>query len=131
MDSNVISRIQVVITHYDLTVSAFADQIGVQRSSVSHVLSGRNKPSLDFVMKLVKTFPEVNLYWLLNGKGNFPAQTESQPPTSSLAKKQPPFENNPVSQQMNSVIQDKSAKPVKIIVVYDDGTFEAYGTKNH
>ena len=131
MDNSVISRIQVVITHYDLTVSAFADQIGVQRSSVSHVLGGRNKPSLDFVMKLVKTFPEVNLYWLLNGKGNFPTQTESQSPTSSLTKKGLSSENDPVSEQMNRMVQDKSAKPVKIIVVYDDGTFESYDTKNH
>ena len=130
MDNSVISRIQVVITHYDLTVSAFADRIGVQRSSVSHVLSGRNKPSLDFVMKLVKTFPEVNLYWLLNGKGNFPAQTESQPPASALTKKELSSENNPVSEGINRMNQDKSAKPVKIIVVYDDGTFESYDTKN-
>ena len=44
----------------------------MQRFSISHILSGRNKPSLDFVLKIIKEFPEVELYWLLNGKGNFP-----------------------------------------------------------
>ncbi len=118
------------MAHYDLTVSAFADQIGVQRSSVSHVLSGRNKPSLDFVMKLVKTFPEVNLYWLLNGKGSFPSEKESQSPTSPSAKKDLSADNSQVSEGFYSRIQDGGAKPVKIIVVYDDGTFESYDTKN-
>jgi hypothetical protein len=44
----------------------------VQRSSLSHLLSGRNKPSLDFIIKVIDVFPEVDLYWILNGKGSFP-----------------------------------------------------------
>ena len=52
-----------------LTASKFADKIGVQRSSVSHVLSGRNKPSFDFVQKTLLAFPEVNADWLMLGKG--------------------------------------------------------------
>ena len=69
-------RLKKIITHYQLTASLFADKVGVQRSSISHILSGRNKPSLDFVMKVLNTYPEVELYWLLNGKGHFPAQTQ-------------------------------------------------------
>ncbi len=129
MDDTVISRIQAVMAHYDLTVSAFADQIGVQRSSVSHVLSGRNKPSMDVVMKMVKTFPEVNLYWLLNGKGSFPAEQGSQSPTSTSAKGELPTDNIQVSNEIHRM-KGENAKPVKIIVVYDDGTFESYDTKN-
>jgi predicted transcriptional regulator len=60
-------RLQNVIDYYDETASGFAEKIGVQRSSISHVLSGRNKPSLDFVMKVLQAYPEVELYWLLNG----------------------------------------------------------------
>ena len=52
-----------------MSASQFADEIGVQRSSVSHVLSGRNKPSLDFIIKIVAAFPEINSDWLLSGKG--------------------------------------------------------------
>jgi transcriptional regulator with XRE-family HTH domain len=46
----------------------FADKIGVQRSSLSHLLSGRNKPSLDFILKILDVFPDVDLYWMINGK---------------------------------------------------------------
>ena len=65
-------RLKRIIEHYNLTSSTFADTIDVQRSSISHLLSGRNKPSLDFVMKIINKFPEVDLYWLLYGKGSFP-----------------------------------------------------------
>ena len=72
-----IKRLEKIMDYYQLSAAAFADNIGVQRSSISHLLSGRNKPSLEFVMKVVKRYPTVNLYWLLNGKGSFP---QSQPP---------------------------------------------------
>lgn len=52
-----------------LTPSKFADLIGVQRSSVSHVLSGRNKPSFDFLQKTLKAFPGLSAEWLMLGKG--------------------------------------------------------------
>ena len=52
--SEFIERLNLLLTHYGLTASQFADQIQVQRSSISHLLSGRNKPSLDFVMKVVQ-----------------------------------------------------------------------------
>ena len=50
-------------------MSEFADEIGVQRSNISHVLSGRNKPSLDFLMKIKDRFPEIQWEWLIEGKG--------------------------------------------------------------
>jgi predicted transcriptional regulator len=67
-----IKRLEIVLDFYGLNASSFADQIGVQRSSLSHLLSGRNKPSLDFILKIVDVYPEVDLYWILNGKGSFP-----------------------------------------------------------
>ncbi len=65
-------RLKAVLEYYHLSASAFATKIGVQRSSISHLLSGRNRPSLDFVLKVLDVFEEVELYWLLNGKGTFP-----------------------------------------------------------
>ena len=67
-----VKRLESILDYYGLNASSFADKIGVQRSSMSHLLSGRNKPSLDFVMKILDVFPDVDLYWILNGKGNFP-----------------------------------------------------------
>jgi len=52
-----------------LSPSKFADIIGVQRSSISHVISGRNKPSFDFLQKTLKAFPGLNASWLLLGEG--------------------------------------------------------------
>ena len=62
-------RLRQVIDFHGLSASAFAELITVQRSSISHVLSGRNKPSIDFITKLNTALPDVNLYWLLNGSG--------------------------------------------------------------
>ncbi len=67
-----IKRLEIILDYYGLSASGFADKVGVQRSSLSHLLSGRNKPSLDLILKINENFPEVDLYWILNGKGNFP-----------------------------------------------------------
>jgi len=67
-----IKRLEYILDYYSLNASSFADKVGVQRSSLSHLLSGRNKPSLDFILKIMDTFPEVDLYWIINGKGTFP-----------------------------------------------------------
>ena len=136
------NRLQEIIEYYDLTASSFADKIEVGRSSISHLLSGRNKPSLEFVMKIVKTFPEVELYWLLNGKGSFPKVVNSPLPektTSSSAKidkhTAPNFEDDLFSQttqvnQIGSTVSSSSSKTNKkisrVIIFYEDGTFDAY-----
>lgn len=61
-------RITHLIHHQGLSSSQFADEIGVQRSSMSHILSGRNKPSLDFVQKILKRYTFLHTDWLLFGK---------------------------------------------------------------
>lgn len=121
-------RLQIVLEYYDLSAAAFADAIDVGRSSISHILSGRNKPSLDFVLKIVQTYPEVELYWLLNGKGSFPASTANQ-----TGKQIPPViteENRQQNEQVPkaNILEEKSiGKPIKkIVIFYQDGSFEAY-----
>ena len=54
-----VKRLETIFEYYGLTASLFADKINVQRSSISHLLSGRNKPSLDFILKVIENFPEV------------------------------------------------------------------------
>ncbi len=70
-------RLNKVMDYYQLSAAAFADKISVQRSSISHLLSGRNRPSLDFVLKVLEEFKDVELYWLLNGKGSFPKKEDT------------------------------------------------------
>lgn len=62
-------RISKVIEYSGFTPSEFADEIDVQRSSISHVTSGRNKPSLEFIIKIKSRFPEILWDWLVNGDG--------------------------------------------------------------
>lgn len=62
-------RIQNILDHEGLTSARFADNIGVQRSSVSHILSGRNKPGLDFLNKILIAFPAISGDWLITGQG--------------------------------------------------------------
>lgn len=65
-----ISRIQKIIQLKKLTSSAFADKIGVPRSTISHIISGRNNPSLEFVQKILDNFPEIRTEWLVRGEGH-------------------------------------------------------------
>lgn len=62
-------RISQILKTKNITATQFADELNVQRSGISHILSGRNNPSLDFVMKIKETYPEFNLDWLIMGKG--------------------------------------------------------------
>src|SRR5690606_26009306 len=90
-------RIDRMLKFYDLTASAFADKIGVQRSSISHLLAGRNKPSLEFVMRVVQTFPEVDLHWLIHGKGSFPVKTKAPVSIGIPAAQSKPVDSGKVS----------------------------------
>tara|TARA_R110002051_G_scaffold290992_6_gene354827 strand:- start:1729 stop:2100 length:372 start_codon:yes stop_codon:yes gene_type:complete len=114
-----IKRLEKILDFYGLSSAAFADKISVQRSSISHLLSGRNKPSLEFVLKIISAFPEVNLYWLLNGKGTFPSKLEKQIPATHTP---------PEIVKENSVSRKTTSKKniEKVIIFYDDGSFEAY-----
>jgi transcriptional regulator with XRE-family HTH domain len=64
-----VERLTHILKTYQISASKLADMMGVQRSGVSHILSGRNKPSFDFLQRLLEHFPEVDANWLLTGKG--------------------------------------------------------------
>ena len=65
-----IDRIKLLMGEKKMSATQFSDEIEIQRSSLSHVLSGRNKPSLDFMLKIKNRFSEISLDWLLLGSGN-------------------------------------------------------------
>ncbi|WP_417291064.1 helix-turn-helix domain-containing protein [Corallibacter sp.] len=121
-------RLQKVIEYYGESASSFSEKIGVQRSSISHILSGRNKPSLDFVLKVLSSFPDVELYWLLNGKGQFPNQQENR-----IEEKQTKIAIDNIPSQPEQKIQKPISKTSsnkkeidRIIIFYNDGTFENF-----
>jgi transcriptional regulator with XRE-family HTH domain len=62
---NLSEKIELLIKRKQLSASQFADKLGIPRSSISHILSGRNKPSLDVVQKILRVFPEISAEDLL------------------------------------------------------------------
>jgi len=149
-----IKRLEIILDYYDLSASGFADKVDVQRSSLSHLLSGRNKPSLDLILKIVENFPEVDLYWILNGKGNFPkSENQSEQisvPSTPILKMEteelkseiqpdlfstePMVEKNRVNENFqnnfsNTRILENSKNDSdidRIVVFYKNGTFKNY-----
>ena len=125
-------RLEKILEYYDISAAAFAEAIDVGRSSISHILSGRNKPSLDFVMKVVQTYPEVELYWLLNGKGTFPSsEVKTQIKTSPVPAAPIPETVNPLKNELevreNVETKSFSGRNIKkIVFFYEDGSFEAF-----
>lgn len=119
-----IARIQKIMNYYSLTASALADQLGVLRSSISHLLSERNKPSLDFVLKIVNKYPEIDLYWLLYGKGTFPKEEVKNPkefiPNEIIFP--PSLEEKSYVKQ--EVLEEKEIQ--KIVFFYKDKTFDIF-----
>ena len=132
-------RIAHIIRAKNLTASEFAIRLGIQPSNISHLLSGRNNPSLDFVKKLKETFPEYNLDWIIFGRGPitvsepFPDFTPMESVSASSAL------GNPIGQISSGTLFDqaKEEEPVldlpepllsgnlkQIVLVYSDNTFE-------
>ena len=120
---NFAKRLKIIMEYYNLSAAAFSEKIGVQRSSISHLLSGRNKPSLEFVMKVISEFDEVELYWLLNGKGTFP-KSQVTPTLSNYENTT--TENQNVDKEFISkeIISNKIIE--RIVIFYKDGTFKEY-----
>lgn len=124
-------KLETILNYYHLSASAFADKIGVQRSSLSHLLSGRNKPSLEFVIKITEAFPEVDLYWFLFSKGSFPKsnleETVVLPEAAPMKKNSiidTPEVNKP--EKINVENQDDVEQ---IVVFYKNGAFKTYFPK--
>ena len=134
-----IERILGILKSKNLSPAQFADMINVQRSSISHLIAGRNKPSLEFVQKILKAFPEIRSDWLLFGKGEMMSvdladQPESEIPDSELLfKEELPKERTvePKKPEIDKVQKKKLADPdgrkiEKIVYFYKDNTFREY-----
>ena len=144
-----IDRIGRILKTKKMSASQFADEIGVQRSSVSHVMSGRNKPSLDFVTRIVNIYPEIDSVWLLTGRGEMLHEIYNGDKPHTIADKQEQLdnietlttdkgeenENKEKITENQPLVKMKSAKGKRatvskqvsrIVIFYPDGTFEEY-----
>lgn len=149
------SRIQQFLNMEGVSPAQLADQLGIQRSGLSHLLSGRNKPSYDFLTKLLSTYPKLQADWLLLGRGK-PYKEALTPSPAPLFLEEPPvaveevpiedlpedlpvqpeFELNPIdpepvtkeiSDSQPSENQKSAPRTVRrITIFYSDGTFEEH-----
>jgi len=117
-------RIEKIMEMEQLSASKFADSIGVQRSSISHILSGRNRPSLELVHKILEHFDQVNADWLLLGKGEMISTSTGE---NSTRENGYSFTSEPQENGVSSgSVQADSPVPVKVVVFYSDHTFEEF-----
>lgn len=142
-----ITRINALLRDKNISASQFADEIKIQRSGMSHILSGRNKPSLEFVLRVLHRYPEINPSWLVLGKGEMYLHSNNGFQTELFSPIEEPEPNSfdsistgdnivnsfDLKHINNSVInEDKPASSQvakvieKIVVFYDDKTFDEY-----
>lgn len=146
-------RLQILMDKEGLSPVRFAEIVGVQRSSVSHILSGRNNPSLDFLQKILLAFPEVSSDWLISGKGSvyrvLPAASEEQrrqktdtPPSAARPEQNDLFS---ASKSVENTVPEPGQAPPstieealrhageteieQIVVFYRDKSFRSYHPK--
>jgi len=98
-----VDRFKKILEHYKISPSQLAEKVDVQRSNISHILSERNKPSLDLIQKILMTFPDLESDWLLFGKGEMLKQKE-------IKEKKP--EPKPVPAQSEISFQPKKEMPL-------------------
>ena len=129
------ARLKQFLEMESLSPARFCEMMGIQRSGLSHLLSGRNNPSFEFIQKMLSTFPTINADWLLLGKGK-PYKEFSTASEPTREKQGVLFENEDFEQQNptpeppeNPIFEDEQPpigrKIDRIVIFYNDGTFEA------
>jgi len=146
-------RIIKVMEHEDLSYSKFAEAIGIQRPAMSHIITGRNNPSLEVLKKILEKYKYINPDWLLFGEGNMMRGDNTPPPPTTLSKERDLFSNladNPPKVQVVSenrrifgvetpqkapekpepekvIIQKIESKKIEEIkIFFSDGTFDTF-----
>lgn len=136
------NRILEILEKSGLTPSEFADKIEVQRSAISHITSGRNKPSLDFLLKIKDAFPEIDTDWLLFGREKeeiLEDQLETEISTdlhptlfdfesSDKISRENQSKNSEEKLEVASTLKE-SKKIIRALLFYDDGSFEDFVKK--
>ncbi|WP_321344842.1 helix-turn-helix transcriptional regulator [uncultured Draconibacterium sp.] len=132
-------RIKNFIDAKGISAGELAAVLDVQRSNISHILNGRNKPGASFIEKLLLEFPDLNARWLLTGEGDMFSgrvsvdnSQQQKLPIVEEDRKQQPLAEKPVAKK---IITDENSKvPItasdseidKMVIIYRDGTFNIY-----
>lgn len=135
-------RISDFLRSENKTSAQFAEEIGVQPSGISHILSGRNKPSLDFVVRMLETYPSLSFEWLLFGKGQMYREktltelfySENRPETDQNETSTDSADKGKIMQETKETslfdregpIRKDHLKIDRIVWFYNDNTFREY-----
>jgi transcriptional regulator with XRE-family HTH domain len=143
-------RIEQILKTKKLTATQFSEEIGIQRSSLSHILKGRNKPSLDFMLKIKNRYPEINLNWLLLGVGemmdedsivtnkNIPFPEEKGPEAGFHGGERPRIKQSEESRKpgedeafplFESTYSLAAGEIESLIAIYRDGSFKIFRSR--
>ncbi len=128
MDS-IKDRLQMFFQEQGISASEFADNIGVQRSSVSHILSERNKPSVDFIQKMIYAYPQIDVAWLLVGSKSDKYEKKNErntlfPEDVSFVKSREQFAHKSLPEKTSLETTEKKIE--RIVIFYDDKSFMEY-----
>ncbi len=136
------NRLKQFLNVENVNQSTFAERMNIARASVSHILSGRNKPGFDFLENISRLYPSLNLEWLITGKGKmykqshgdaqiFNSQDDTKTdagllfePETPLQVPVQPFSSSPKPNSSSKTSADKTRKIERVIVFYNDNTFE-------
>jgi transcriptional regulator with XRE-family HTH domain len=142
------NRLKQFLAAENITQAQFADNLNVVRASVSHVLSGRDNPGFDFIKAIMAKYPRLNIEWLIFGKGKMYRDMESAKEEVQqddqlfpISETEPPLRiqeivhedilpnPEPATSEMNSLDSlgqsfNKQRKVLKILILFDDGTFQ-------
>ncbi len=115
-----------------ISSTQFADKIGVQRSSVSHILSGRNNPSFDFIRKIMLTYPQIRAEWLIMGEGAMHKPEEGRElfdenePVYGERKGPETGEKDIVDRRDDKEEQHEQTGIERVVIFYKNNTFTEY-----
>ena len=139
------SKLEYLLRSENLTATTLARKLEIQRSGISHILSGRNKPSFDLVVKILRAFPHLNPDWLMLDsdkiyRDDVALSVKSSELSAPSVEALPPAkENIEISASENlgknenhsifSVAQNSEKRMQRVIVLYSDGSFESFTAK--
>lgn len=142
-------KLEIIRTNEQMNASELAKKLGVEASAISHIRSGRNKPSFDFVVKILAAFPHINPDWLLLDKGSY--RRENLPPTEpvsgaptldaatlfdapsaggdqseNIASMEPQTIDRNITNEFSPIGNNPGKIVERVIVLYSDKSFDSY-----
>ncbi len=136
MENSISKRLKEWLNKRELSASKFAEILGVQKSSISHILSGRNKPSFDFLQKFKEHFPDLDLEWFITGKSSKPATDNKNKTPLDYVEVEVKTEeitniNHPETKQnIPMQVSHENNLIDYIMIVYKDDTFKIVNKRN-